>query len=60
MNKLLDNEPARLEMGGLAHESTRDMVWTRVGAAYQALFARVASDVPASKRGRSMSVPTPR
>jgi glycosyltransferase involved in cell wall biosynthesis len=60
VNKLLDNESARLEMGGLAHESTRDMVWTRVGAAYQALFARVASDVPASKRGRSMSVPTPR
>lgn len=60
INALLDDEPARLAMGALAHEGTRDMVWTRVGAAYQALFARVASDVPLVKRGRSLSVATPR
>ncbi len=60
VNKLLDDPDARVAIGTLAHERTRDMVWTQVGAAYQALFARVAADVPLVKRGRSVSVPTPR
>jgi glycosyltransferase involved in cell wall biosynthesis len=60
VNRLLADPAARLEIGALAHERTRDMVWTQVGAAYQALFARVAADVPLVKRGRSLSVSTPR
>lgn len=52
---LLDDGPARLAMGALAHEHSRDAVWTRVGVAYQDLFARVAADVPLVKRGRQMT-----
>lgn len=44
--RLLDDEPARMAMGAKAHEHSRPMVWTRVGTAYQNLFARVAADPP--------------
>jgi glycosyltransferase involved in cell wall biosynthesis len=50
--RLLGDEPARLAMGALAHEHSRDAVWTHVGATYQELFARVASGGPIAVRGR--------
>jgi glycosyltransferase involved in cell wall biosynthesis len=55
ITRLLDDAPARLAMGALAHEQSRDAVWTRVGAAYQDLFARVAAGVPLAVRGRQMT-----
>lgn len=54
--RLLGNEKARLAMGARAHEHSRQMVWTKVGAEYQALFARVAAGTQLAKRGRSLSV----
>lgn len=54
--RLLGNEKARLAMGAKAHEFSRGMVWTKVGAEYQALFAKVASSGPIAVRGRSLSV----
>jgi glycosyltransferase involved in cell wall biosynthesis len=60
VKRLVGDEPARLAMGSLAHDRTRDHVWTQVGKAYQALFARVAADTPMSKRGRSLSVASTR
>lgn len=58
--RLLADEPARLTMGGAAHEHTRSMAWTRVGAAYQELFTRAAADVKLVHRGRAIRVATPR
>ena len=46
-----------MPMGARAHEHSRQMVWTKVGAEYQALFARVAAaGGPLATRGRSLSV----
>lgn len=56
ITRLLGDEPARVAMGALAHEHTRSMVWTRVGAAYQDLFTRVASGAPLVARGRGVRV----
>jgi glycosyltransferase involved in cell wall biosynthesis len=53
---LLGDETGRLAMGAKAHEHSRGMVWTKIGAEYQALIARVASGGPIAKRGRSLSV----
>ncbi len=53
---LLDDEAARVEMGAKAHEHTRPMVWTQVGAAYQDLFARVASGATLVARGRGVRI----
>ena len=50
--ELLGDEPARLAMGALAHEHSRDAVWTKVGEAYKELHARVASSGPIAVRGR--------
>lgn len=60
VKRLLADEPARLAMGALAHERTRDHVWTQVGKAYQALFARVAADTPMAARGRALRVASTR
>lgn len=54
--RLLGDEPARRAMGARAHEHTRPMVWTRVGAVYQELFTRVASGAPLVARGRGRRV----
>lgn len=54
--RLLGDEQARIEMGSLAHEHTRPMVWTRVGEAYQDLFARVLSGVQLVRRGRGRRI----
>jgi len=48
--RLLANDKLRMTIGARAHEHSRKMAWTRVGAAYQALFARVASTPPRSDR----------
>ncbi len=53
---LLEDEPARLAMGARAHEHTRPMVWTHVGAQYQELFARVASGATLVARGRGIRI----
>jgi glycosyltransferase involved in cell wall biosynthesis len=60
ITRLLDDDAARTAMGALAHDHSRAMVWTRVGAAYQAVFARVAASGPMIARGRSVSVASPR
>ena len=52
---LLADEKGRLAMGAKAHEHSREMVWAKVGAEYQALIARVASGGPITKRGRWLS-----
>jgi glycosyltransferase involved in cell wall biosynthesis len=52
ITSLLGDEPARLAMGALAHEHSRDAVWTKVGEAYQELHTRVASGGPIAVRGR--------
>lgn len=52
ITKLLGDEPARLAMGALAHEHSRNAVWTKVGEAYKELHARVASGGPIAVRGR--------
>ncbi len=44
--RLLANDKLRTTVGARAHEHSRKMAWTRVGAAYQALFARVAGMPP--------------
>lgn len=58
ITRLLGDEPTRRAMGALAHEHTRPMVWSRVGADYQELFARVASGAPLIARGRGVRVAT--
>jgi hypothetical protein len=60
VTRLLDDDAARTAMGARAHEHSREMVWTRVGAAYQAVFARVAASGPMIARGRSVSIASPR
>ncbi|HYK94718.1 MAG TPA: glycosyltransferase [Candidatus Dormibacteraeota bacterium] len=57
---LLDDAASRIAMGAQAHEHSRSMVWTKVGAEYQAVFARVAASGPMIARGRTRSVATPR
>jgi glycosyltransferase involved in cell wall biosynthesis len=51
--RLLGNDKLRMTMGARAHEHSRSMAWTRVGAAYQALFARVAGAAPPADRTAS-------
>jgi glycosyltransferase involved in cell wall biosynthesis len=58
--KLLGDDASRTAMGASAHDHSRSMVWTRVGAEYQAVFARVAASGPMIQRGRTRSVATPR
>jgi glycosyltransferase involved in cell wall biosynthesis len=57
---ILDDDATRIAMGARAHEHSRSRVWTKVGADYQAVFARVAASGPMIARGRTRSVPTPR
>lgn len=57
---ILGDDASRTAMGARAHEHSRSMVWTKVGAEYQAVFARVAASGPMIARGRTRSVPTPR
>ena len=42
-SRLLDDDPLRAAMGGAAHEHSRRMVWSDVGAQYRRLFARVGA-----------------
>ncbi|HEY4227723.1 MAG TPA: glycosyltransferase [Candidatus Limnocylindrales bacterium] len=56
--RLLDDDTTRTAMGARAHDHSRSMVWTKVGAEYRTLFARVASSRPSTPRGRSVSVPS--
>jgi hypothetical protein len=42
-----------MTMGARAHEHSRSMAWTRVGADYQELFARVAGAAPPADRATS-------
>jgi glycosyltransferase involved in cell wall biosynthesis len=44
VNGLLDDEPRRLEMGRRAHEHSRRMVWSEVGAEYRRVFSRVVAE----------------
>ena len=56
--RLLDNPKLRLAMGARAHEHSRSMVWTRVGAEYQRVFERVGLDLPQAASKASMPVAT--
>ena len=56
--RLLGNPKLRLAMGARAHEHSREMVWTRVGARYQQLFDRVGREPQSSSAGSSMPVAT--
>jgi glycosyltransferase involved in cell wall biosynthesis len=51
--RLLANDKLRMTIGARAHEHSRKMAWTRVGAEYQRLFARVASAPPPADRPAS-------
>lgn len=53
--RLLGNPKLRLTMGAKAHEHSREMVWTRVGARYQALYDRVASEAPRHTAANSVA-----
>jgi glycosyltransferase involved in cell wall biosynthesis len=44
---LLSDDVRRATIGRIAHEASRAMTWTRVGAEYAALFERSAQGVPA-------------
>jgi glycosyltransferase involved in cell wall biosynthesis len=44
--RLLGNDKLRLSTGAAAHEHSRSMSWTRVGADYKRLFERVAAAPP--------------
>jgi glycosyltransferase involved in cell wall biosynthesis len=57
VNELLDDPDERAAIGAVAHERSRAMIWTGVGAAYEALHARVAeqADRKIVKRGRTMT-----
>ena len=46
VNRLLSTPDARRAMGASAHERASAMSWTRVGASYRDLFARVAGKLP--------------
>jgi glycosyltransferase involved in cell wall biosynthesis len=46
VNRLLAAPEARRAMGARAHERASAMSWTRVGASYRDLFARVAGKLP--------------
>lgn len=56
--RLLGNPKLRLAMGARAHEHSRSMVWTKVGAEYQELFDRVGRGLPLSASASSMPVAT--
>ena len=58
--RLLDNPGQRAAMGARAHEYSRPMAWTRVGAEYQRLFDRLAAGMtrPARPNGRPASAAT--
>jgi len=51
--RLLSNDKLRMTIGARAHEHSRKMAWTRVGAEYQRLFARVAAAPPPADRAAS-------
>jgi polysaccharide biosynthesis protein PslF len=51
--RLLANDKLRTTIGARAHEHSRQMAWTRVGAEYQRLFARVAGTPPPADRADS-------
>ena len=53
---ILDDDAVRTTMGARAHDHSRSMVWTKVGAEYRTLFAEVASTRPSMPRGRGMPV----
>jgi glycosyltransferase involved in cell wall biosynthesis len=51
------NDPAlRASMGMRAHDESRRMTWTRVGAEYAALFARLAMELPNHRPSASIAV----
>jgi glycosyltransferase involved in cell wall biosynthesis len=56
--RLLGNPKLRLAMGARAHEHSRSMVWTKVGAEYQELFDRVGLDVARPASASSMPLAT--
>jgi len=47
---LLEDDAHRAAVGRRAHEHTRSMVWSSVGAEYRRLFARVTAGLPARAR----------
>lgn len=47
VSDLLADDERRLTIGRVAHEASRAMTWTKVGAEYAALFERSAQGVPA-------------
>lgn len=51
--RLLSNDKLRTTIGARAHEHSRKMAWTHVGAEYQRLFARVAGMPPSADRAAS-------
>lgn len=51
--RLLGNDKLRMTIGARAHEHSRKMAWTRVGAEYQRLFARVAATPASADRAAS-------
>lgn len=46
INRLLDDDRARAAIGRRAHQHSRPMVWSEVGASYRRLFTNVAAGAP--------------
>ena len=53
---LLNDDAARVAMGTRAHEYSRGMVWSEVGARHRELFSRIVDVASAPVAGRSLSV----
>lgn len=54
LNKVLGDHDLRAAIGRRAHEYSRQMVWSAVGAQYNRLFARVGASVPNGVRNAGM------
>ena len=51
---LLNDDAGRLAMGRHAHEFSRGMVWSEIGARHRELFARIVEEATAPVVGRSL------
>ena len=56
VNALLDDDDLRAAIGQRAHDHTRGMIWTAVGAGYSRLFADVTGGARSARRAQPLEV----